>query len=303
MRRINILLDCDPGHDDAIALMVAGAFKCINLVGISVVSGNQTVDKTFKNAFNVTHYLDIDVPICKGSEKPLKRDKLNCSEIHGESGLDGFDFPPYEYTSDQRDIEDFIFDKCKENCPCVVVITGPMTNIAKALLKYPSLKDYISQIVVMGGAMREGNISKYAEFNILADAEAADIIIRSQIPMRMVTLDVTRQVMVLPNIVERMDSLNTRGSKLFVALMRFFNQSQKDFFGLDGGPLHDPTTIVSLLNKDVITFEKMNVQVDVSNTDHYGQTVCTKNGDIEVSTSINKELFWDIIEKSLNYYK
>ena len=306
MDKRKIILDCDPGHDDAIAILLAGSSNLIELLGISVVSGNQTVDKTARKAYNVSRFLGINVSIAIGSEKPLIREKLNCGEIHGESGLDGFDFPKYEYRYDDRDGPDFIIKTCLNNNKVTVVTTGPMTNLAKALIKNPSIKGRIEEIILMGGSTTDGNLTKYAEFNILADPDAAAICFRSGIPMKMIGLNVTRQVLVLPEVVNRMDKINTKASKMFVALMKFFNKTQKEVFGLDGGPLHDPVTIVSLISNDVVKFEKMNVEININPNDiRYAETKCTRDvhSNIEVATEIDVDKYWDIIEEALRKYE
>ena len=305
VRKRKIILDCDPGHDDAIAILLAGSSDLIELLGISVVSGNQTVDKTARNAYHVSRYLGIDVPIAIGAEKPLLREKLNCGEIHGESGLDGFDFPSFQYHYYEKDGADLIIDKCLENDKVTVVTTGPMTNLATALLRDSSIKDHIEEIVLMGGSTTDGNLTKYAEFNILADPDAAAICFRSGIPMKMIGLNVTRKVLVLPEVVSRMEKVHTKASDMFVALMEFFNKTQKEVFNLDGGPLHDPVTIVSLISDDVVTFERMNVEINVNPNDvRYAETKCKKdeNSIIEVATKINVDRYWDIIEKALKHY-
>lgn len=306
MDKRKIILDCDPGHDDAIAILLAGSSNLIELLGITVVSGNQTVDKTARNAYNVSRFLGINVPIAIGSEKPLIREKLNCGEIHGESGLDGFDFPKYEYRYDIKDGPDFIIETCLNNNKVTIVTTGPMTNLAKALIKNPSIKNNIEEIVLMGGSTTDGNLTKYAEFNILADPDAAAICFRSGIPMKMIGLNVTRQVLVLPEVVNRMDKINTKASKMFVALMKFFNKTQKEVFGLDGGPLHDPVTIVSLINNDVVRFEKMDVEININPKDiRYAETKCMRDvhSNIDVATEIDVDRYWDIIEEALRKYE
>ena len=305
MDKRKIILDCDPGHDDAIAILLAGSLDLIELLGISVVSGNQTVDKTARNAYHVSRFLGIDVPIAIGAEKPLLREKLNCGEIHGESGLDGFDFPKYEYHYYEKDGADLIIDKCLENERVTVVTTGPMTNLAIALMRNSSIKKHINEIVLMGGSTTDGNLTKYAEFNILADPDAATICFRSGIPMRMIGLNVTRQVLVLPEVVNRMERVHTKASEMFVALIKFFNKTQKEVFNLDGGPLHDPVTIVSLISDDVVSFEKMNVEINVNPNDvRYAETKCKKddNSIIKVATKIDVNRYWDIIEEALRKY-
>ena len=302
---MKVILDCDPGHDDAIAILLCGAFKEIELLGISVVSGNQTVDKTARNACNICKFLEIDVDIAIGSEKPLIRDKLNCGEIHGESGLDGFDFPKYEYKYYEKDGAGLIIDKCLSNDKVIVITTGPMSNLAIALLRRPEIKEHIKEIVLMGGSTGEGNLTKYAEFNILADPDAAAICFRSGIPIKMIGLNVTRQVLVLPDVVSRMEKINTKAADLFSKLMKFFNKTQKEVFGLDGGPLHDPVTIVSLLKDDVVKFERMDVDININPIDvRYAETKCTpnKHSNIQVATEINVEKYWNLIEEGLRRY-
>ena len=301
-----IILDCDPGHDDAIAILLAGSTTELKLLGISVVSGNQTVEKTARNAYNVSRFLNINVPIAIGADKPLVRSRLNCVEIHGESGLDGFDFPKYEYKYEDIDGADLIINKCLENDKVTVITTGPMTNLATALLRNQKIKDHIEEIILMGGAIKKGNLTEYAEFNILADPDAAAICFRSGIPMKMIGLDVTRKVLVLPNVIERMKKINNKASDMFTKLMYFFNKTQKEVFNLDGGPLHDPVTIVSLLSDDVLKFEKMDVEINVNPKDiKYAQTKCIKdeNSIIEVATSINVDKYWDIIEEAIRAYE
>ena len=306
MMKRKIILDCDPGHDDAIAILLADSSNLIELLGITVVSGNQTVDKTARNAYHVSRFLGINVPVAIGVEKPLVREKINCSEIHGESGLDGFDFPKYEYKYEECDGADFIIKTCLSNDKITMVTTGPMTNLAIALLRNQSIKEHIDEIVLMGGSTNEGNLTKYAEFNILADPDAAAICFRSGIPMKMIGLNVTRQVLVLPNVVERMSKIKTKAADMFVALMKFFNKTQKEFFGLEGGPLHDPVTIVSIISNDVVGFEKMDVEININPSDiRYAETKCTgdMHSNIEVATSINVDNYWDIIEEALKKYE
>ena len=305
MKNRNIILDCDPGHDDAIAILLAGSTSLFNLLGISVVSGNQTVEKTARNAFNVSRYLGINVPIAIGADKPLMRERLNCGEIHGESGLDGFDFPNYKYHYYPKDGADLIIDKCLENEKVTIVTTGPMTNLAIALLRNQKIKEHIEEIVLMGGSTDEGNLTKYAEFNILADPDAAAICFRSGIHMKMIGLNVTRQVLVMPEIIKRMEKIHNKASNMFVSLMKFFNKTQKEVFNLDGGPLHDPVTFVSLMS-DVIYFEKMDVDINVNPNDiRYAETKCKidNNSIIEVATKIDVNRYWDIIEGAIRKYE
>ena len=306
MRR-KIILDCDPGHDDAIAIMLAGINPQIELLGISVTSGNQTIEKTARNAFNVARYLDINCPIAVGNGFPIVREREICEAIHGESGLDGFTFPEYKYEYDSRDAVNFIIDLCLAHEKVTVVTTGPMTNLALALRVNPLIKEHIEEIIFMGGSTTNGNVTPAAEFNILCDPEAAYIVLKSGIPTKMVGLNVTRKVMVIPEAIERMDKINNKASKLFVDLMRVFSANQMKTFK-SYGPLHDPVTIVSLIDNECVKYQDMNVEIDISHGTSYGRTNCDgydyqkKEHNCQVAVDIDVNKFWDIIEDNIKRY-
>ena len=295
MKRQNIILDCDPGHDDAIALLLACYSPKLNLLGVSTCSGNQTVEKTSRNASNLLHYfLKENIPLAVGNPNPLIRESRICPEIHGESGLDGFDFPQYEHNYSKLKGYELIIKLLKENEDVIMVTTGPMTNLALAIKDEPSIVNRIKEIVLMGGSTNEGNITKAAEFNILVDPEAADICFSCGVPLRMLGLNVTRQILVKDEIVEKAEKLHTRGSDLFVKLMKVFNYNQRTFFGLEAGPLHDPATIISLINNKAFRFEKMNVKIDTSFTDQAGKTICSNKEPYNtlVAVDVNLEEYW-----------
>ena len=301
-----ILLDCDPGHDDAIAILLAGQKQYFNLLGITTVSGNQTIEKTTQNAINLVEFLKIDAPVAMGASDPICRQRLNCPEIHGESGLDGFDFPKYSKKCDSRNAINLMLDLLNSNDKVTVVTTGPMTNLGMLLKAHPEVKNHIYEIIFMGGSTGEGNMSPYAEFNILVDPEAADIVLSSGLPIKMVGLNVTRRVLVTKQVIERMSKINNRASKLFVDLMNVFNANQANYFGItEGGPLHDPITIASMIDDALITWEDMNVTVDTSNGPKVGQTLCSNKKPLncKVAIDINIPRFWDIVEKSIKNYK
>ena len=301
-KKINIVLDCDPGHDDAIALLLACYSPKINLLGVSTCSGNQTIEKTSKNALNLLNFFNrSDLLVARGSPTPIKREPRICPEIHGESGLDGFTFPKYEEKYAQLSACDQLIKIIKENKDITVVTTGPMTNLGLVFLKDPSIKDNIKEIVLMGGSTGEGNITKAAEFNILVDPEAADICFKSGVPLRMLGLNVTRRILVTDEVIKEAKKIKTRGSNLFVKLMEVFNKNQREFFGLSSGPLHDPATIVSLINDKAFVFEDMQVDIDTSNSELAGKTICTKsnNGNTKVAVDVNIEEYWKEIFQAL----
>ena len=307
MTKRNIILDCDPGHDDAIALLLSCYSDELNLLAVTTSAGNQTIDKTSRNALNLLNFFNkSDIPLAKGSSHPLVRKIQTCPEIHGESGLDGFTFPLYKENYDFREGYQLIIDTLLHNEDVTVVTTGPMTNLALAISHNKRILKNIKEIVLMGGSTGEGNITKAAEFNILVDPEAADICFRSGVPLRMLGLNVTRQILVTDEVVKEASKIPTRGADLFVKLMKVFNENQRSFFGLEAGPLHDPATIVFLINEDVFEFEDMNVEIDVSQSELAGKTVCSKDKlphNVKVATTVNVDLYWKEIFKHLRRCK
>lgn len=309
MVKRKIILDCDPGHDDAVAIMLAGISPNIELLGITVVTGNQTLEKTVNNALNVTQYLGIDVPVYAGCGQPMIRDKMIAADIHGETGLDGPVFEELKKKAEEKHAVLYLVDTLMNTKEKITVVTtGPMTNLAMAMRMEPRIIDNIEEIVLMGGAYTLGNVTPAAEFNIIADGDAASVCFRSGKPITMVGLDVTRKALCYPEIVERMSKINNKASKLFVDLMSHFNKSQKEVFGWDGGPLHDPITIAYLIDPSVISTRFVNASVDIRSVDSYGRTNCDyfnylkREPNVNVAVDIDVEKFWDIIEQHLSMY-
>ncbi len=308
MNKQKIILDCDPGHDDAIAILLAVASPRIDLLGITVVAGNQTIEKTAQNALNVARFLNSDVPIAIGCPLPIVRDRIICSAVHGESGLDGFTFPKYEKNFDKRHACQMMIDLIMTNEDVVVVTTGPMTNLAMAMRLEPRIIKRIKKVILMGGSIDNGNTSPAAEFNIMCDAEAAHIVFNSGVDVYMCGLNITRKILVRDEIVNRMAKINNRVSDMFVQLMKVFNENQRKTFGLEAGPLHDPVTIVSLIDESVVTFKKMNVVIDINHGSSYGRTNCDvfdylhapKNAYVAMDVDVDK--YWNIIEDAIRSF-
>lgn len=303
MNKRKIILDCDPGHDDAIAILLAGKHSQIELLGITVECGNQTLEKTGRNALNLAQYLSLEVPVCLGADKPIIKEIDICPAIHGESGLDGFDFPTLEIDYDPRHAVEFIIEtiqKSKEKI--TVVTTGPMTNLALAMKISPKIINKIEEVILMGGSYTNGNVTPAAEFNIQCDPEAAHIVFTSGCVVKMFGLDVTRKVQVLPDVIQRMAKYTNPVSSLFVQLMEVFNRNQKHVFGHEGGPLHDPITIAYLIDPTVVELAYVHCEIDLSRGSSYGRTNCDmydylklpKN--VYVATSVDVDKYWCIIE-------
>ena len=310
MDKRKIILDCDPGHDDAIAILLAASNPGIDLLGITVVAGNQTLEKTTINALNVCQYLGIDVPVYKGCGQPMIRDKqIIAPEIHGESGLDGPLFAPLTKQIEKQHAVNYLVDTLlASDGDITVVTTGPTTNLAMAMRLCPEILPKIHDIVLMGGCYQLGNMTPAAEFNIYADADAAHVIFTTGRPIMMAGLDVTRKVLALPSVMERMSKVQNMAGKLFVDLMTFFNMTQKQVFGWEGGPLHDPVTIAYLIDPTVLTLKDMFTQIDIRGEQSYGRTnsdffgILGKPPNSKVAIDIDVPKFWDIIEAGLRAY-
>lgn len=309
MDQIKIILDCDPGHDDAVAIMLAGKNPKIDLLGITVVAGNQTLENTQRNTLNVVQCLDLDVPVYAGCGQPMIREKITAGDIHGDSGLDGPVFEPLVKRLEEEHAVHFIIRAlmaAKE--PVTMVTTGPMTNLGMAIRLEPGIVEKIERIVLMGGAYTNGNVTPAAEFNIFADADAAYVCFTAGRPITMVGLDVTRKALCYPSIVARMAQVGNKASRLFVDLMGHFCKSQKEVFGWDGGPLHDPITIACLIDPSVLTLKPMHAEIDIRSTQSYGRTNCDffnyqqKDPTADVGIDLDVEKFWNIIEEGLRLY-
>ncbi len=309
MNKRKIILDCDPGHDDAIAILLAGNNPKIELLGITVESGNQTLEKTGRNALNLCQYLNLHVPVCLGSSNPIIKEVEVCEAIHGESGLDGFEFPSLTKKIDKRNAVEFIIQTILESEEKITMVTtGPMTNLALAIRVEPKILENIKEVILMGGSYTNGNVSPAAEFNIFFDPEAAYIVFSSGCKITMIGLDVTRKVLVLPEIVSRMEKIKSKGSDLFTKLMKVFNENQGKVFGFKGGPLHDPVTIAYLLNPSLLKINYVHCDIDISHGTSYGRTNCDMfdymhlEKNTYVATDIDVEKFWNIIESGLKSY-
>ena len=306
--RIKIILDCDPGHDDAVAIIMAASHPKIDLLGVTVVAGNQTIRKTTENALNVVQKIGReDIKVYQGCGGPMVRNRqVIADDIHGVTGLDGPVFDELNIKKDKMHAVDFIIKTLMESEDKITLVpTGPLTNIAMAMRMEPKIINKIERIVLMGGAYQLGNTTPAAEFNIYADAEAAYVVTNSGLPIVMMTLDMTRQTLCYPEIVERMRKLKTVKSDLFCDLMEFFGSTQKKVFGWAGGPLHDPTCIAYLIDESIIETKDMFVEVEIRSEKSYGRTLCDyfgvtgKTPNAKVSLKSDTVKFWNLVEECL----
>ena len=311
MGKKKIILDVDPGHDDAVAILLAAKSEALDLRGITVVAGNQILAKTLQNTLNICSFAGIkDVPIYAGMDEPLVREQVIAQDIHGDTGLDGPKFPEPEIESEEQHAVDFIIEEAmKADGDLILVPTGPLTNIAMAFKKEPKIKENIKEIVLMGGAYGTGNETASAEFNIYVDPEAAKIVFESGLPITMAGLDLTHQAKAYPEILDRIKELDNEVGDLVVELLKFFGKSYYEVFGFEAPPLHDVCAVAKLIDDDVFTTENMRVDVEVDSKLTYGRTVCDFNHksdqpkNTDVAITLNQDLFWDILIKNLAKYE
>ena len=304
----NLIIDCDPGHDDVCAILLAAKNPNFHIMGITTVRGNQTLDKTTKNALNVCQYLGLDIPIYAGCSTPLLHTNAPVAPgVHGESGLDGPVFPPLTLQVQPVHAVDFIVNSClSSNTPVTIAVLGPMTNVAMALRKCPKIAKKIEQIVFMGGGTF-GNITPAAEFNIYVDPEAAHIVCTAGIPLVMMGLDVTHQVVCTQDIINHMKQIKTTGAKLFVDMLAFYSARYDQSEGLGGAPIHDATTIAYLINPNIFTVKKVHLDIEICHCSSYGRTNCDFHADAQscnavVGCQVDKKAFYDMIELTLKKY-
>jgi inosine-uridine nucleoside N-ribohydrolase len=256
-----ILLDCDPGHDDAIALLLALASPELELLGVTTTYGNQTVEKTTANALRVLELAGrSDVPVAQGAAEPLARPLQVAAHVHGDSGLDGPTLPPPSVKPSGARAVDWLAETvARSGVPVTLVPTGPLTNIARYLEAHGTAG--IDRIVLMGGAIAEGNMTPAAEFNVWADPEAAQIVFDAALDVTMIGLDVTHRAITGPDVQRRLRQAGSIG--VFVAeLIDFFTVYHRQTYGWEGAPIHDAVAVAHLLRPGLVETKLRNVEVE-----------------------------------------
>ena len=275
-----IILDCDPGHDDAIAMVVAA--RHTNLLGITTVGGNAPLESTTQNAIVVRDLLGIDVPVHAGASRPLIAEPRHAGYVHGKSGLDGAALPPPSGPPASHDAIGFIIDTVRNNNDGVwLVPTGPLTNIALALRSAPDLAANIAGISVMGGGLF-GNRTPSAEFNIWADPEAAAIVFAYGGPLVMAGLDVTHQFQTTTARIDQLHALPGQLAAVLADLMQFFSDNYvKRHDDMHGAPVHDPCAVMALTHPELFARAKCHVTVETVGEHTRGMTVIDQRTLIE----------------------
>ena len=303
-----IILDCDPGHDDAIAMILAAGNPAIDLLGITTVGGNQTLSKVTHNTLSVARVARMSgVPVHAGCARPLVREVEVAEGIHGDSGLDGVELPEPISQVGSRHAVDYIIDTIMEHEPGTVTLvpTGPLTNIALAVRKEPRIAERVQEVVLMGGGYHTGNWSATAEFNIIVDPEAAHIVFNEKWPLTMVGLDLTHQALATPEVEEKIKAIGSECSEFVLGLFAFFRKAYKEAQGFEHPPVHDPCTVAYLIDPSIVTTQKVPLDVELHGELTLGMTVadfrapapegCTT----QVAVDLDHERFWNLVIQAI----
>jgi len=304
------VLDCDPGHDDAIAMVLALADSGIDLRAVTTVAGNQTVPKTTRNALRILALTDrTDVPVAAGMQGAMVRgsEMVSVPEVHGESGLDGPELPGARTEAVDEHAVTVLRDAAADG-PVTVVPVGPLSNIGMALRLYPEITEGIDRIVLMGGAAGQGNYTPSAEYNILADPEAAKMVFESDVPVTMVGLDATREAAITREEIEGFHDVDNSVGPVVAGWLEYFLQYHERQYHRDAVPVHDALAVASLIDEDVLETEHMHVTVETQGEVTTGRTVAdiydVTDGEpnTDVAMGVDRESFIDLLRSAVESY-
>ena len=310
-KALPIIIDCDPGHDDAIALILALASPNLNVLAVTTSAGNQTPDKTLRNALRILTLLGRhDIPVAGGAPKPLLRELIIADNVHGESGLDGPALPEPGFAPQALTAVELMAKTLRASTePVTLVPTGPLTNIALLLSAHPELKAKIARIVLMGGSAGPGNWTPAAEFNIYVDPEAAEMVFGAGVPITMCGLDVTHAAQVMDEDIERIRAITNPIARTVAELLDFFMIYHRDpKWGFVGAPLHDPCTIAWLLRPELFTGIECHVSVETQGQYTVGMTVVDRyrltphEPNTKVLLGVERQGFIDLLVEQLQAY-
>ena len=301
-----IILDVDPGHDDAVAIMLACGAPELELLGVTTVAGNVPLEKTTRNALRVLSLVGRPgVPVAAGAAAPLVRALRTAEDIHGESGLEGPEIPDASFGPAESGATELIADAVSGSPePVTLVPVGPLTNVALFLREHPELKGRIARISLMGGSIGLGNTTPAAEFNVYVDPEAAREVFNSGLPITMSGLDVTHKAGAGPAQRERLRSLGRVGL-VAAELLEYFAATYEGVFGFDAPPLHDAVAVAAVLEPALLETRPMRVDVECESELTRGETVCDFYGvtgkppNAEVGVGLDREGFFELLYRSL----
>ena len=306
---IPVIVDCDPGHDDVMALWLAAGHPALDLVAVTTVGGNVPLEHTSRNARIALAVAGVgDVPVAAGASGPLARELSTAEWIHGENGLGGPELPdpdtsPTRVPLDPRSATELIADTLEAASePVAIIATGPITNVAVFLRERPDLADRVREIVWMGGSTERGNVTPYAEFNAWVDPEALDRVLGSGIRFTMVGLNVTHRALVTTRVRERLAAVGNRTAAFGDELLEFFCRTNDEVFGMPDGPLHDPVAVAVLADPDAVEVVHTRLDVELVGSETVGATSVDLDGmlarepNAHVAVGLDVERFWAAVE-------
>ena len=308
MSKIPIILDGDPGHDDAIAWVFAKADPGLDIRLVSSVAGNQTIEKTTYNMRRICTLLGIDAPHVRGAVKPVTADPMTAGNWHGDSGLDGPVMPEPVYPLEDMPAVDLMAKVILESEePVIIFPTGPLTNIAQLLMIHPEVKEKIRRISLMGGGVTHGNWKPAAEFNIVEDPEAAWTVFHSGIPITMCGLDVTEKAIIRPDDFPRIRGVGNQAAEIVTGWLEFFYKYPMGI-GYDGAPVHDPCAVLAVTHPEIFTMKDYYVDIELGGEYTRGATVADFKGGLgkepnaTVVLSIDRDRYIDLLVEALHAY-
>lgn len=298
-----LVIDCDPGHDDAFALLVAVARPELDLRAVTTVGGNGDLAKVTENARRVLTMAGASrIPVGAGADRPLAGELEPSVEVHGESALDGAELPEPEAPLDERGATGLLVDiLLASEAPVTVVATGPLTNVATLLEERPDVRRSIAEIVLMGGSADTGNTTPLAEFNIWTDPEAAQIVFGSGLPLTMHGLNLTHQALATPDVRARLRGFGTRLGSVGADWLEFFASTYRELWGFESPPVHDPCTVVELAEPGTVTFREAFVAIETRGEWTRGATVVDfhdrfgEPANARVGVHLDQARFWDVV--------
>lgn len=302
-RPIPVILDCDPGHDDAIAILLAAASPAIDLRAVTTTFGNCSVDDATRNALRIlTLAGETDVPVAQGAAQSLAGDAELGNYVHGRSGLDGPDLPEPALSVEALPAVELMERVLAEaNEPVTLVATGPITNVANLIQRGAADPATIGEVIFMGGSVDRGNHTPTAEFNTYADPEALAVVLASGLPVRMVGLNLTHQALATPAIVDRMRAMDHQVGRVAAAWMGFFGSSYRAIWEFDAPPVHDPCTVAALIQPDVVEWRRAFVAVELRGEWTRGTTVVDlhdryrRPANADVAMTLDVAAYWKLV--------
>lgn len=304
-----IILDCDPGHDDALALLLAGASAAIDLVAVTTVAGNAEIEKTTENALQVCELAEMtDVPVFRGADGPLLRDPITALDIHGQSGMEGSSLPSATKPLAPGHAVDFIIQELKAaEGKITLVAIGPLTNIAMVINKEPEAANKIEEIVFMGGGYL-GNTTPAAEFNMYADPEAAKIVLESNVPLTMCELEMTGQSSASAEIIDKIKAIDNPVAAFASQILEYADKTFRNLFGTDNPAIHDACAVAYCIDPDVFTTKNLRVDMELKGEFTYGMTVIDRQGKTQrepnarVGEALDQDKFWHLMFDAIRSY-